>query len=77
MAEIPVIVVVHDSADFDKVKDASAAHGLTGISALPRMKMFKGLIHPDRMASLAKLPGVQSIEKEREVKLPPRGSPVQ
>ena len=75
MTKIPVIVVVHDSADFDQVKEASASHGLTDISALPRMKMFKGLIEAERVDGLAKLKGVHSVEQEREIKLPPRGSP--
>jgi hypothetical protein len=75
MTKIPVILVVHDSADFDQVKEAAASHGLADISALPRMKTFRGLIEAERVAGLAKLPGVHSVEREREIKLPPRGSP--
>jgi hypothetical protein len=44
---------------------------------LPRLRMLKGLIDPTRIDDLAKAAGVRSVEKEREIKLPPRGSPVQ
>jgi hypothetical protein len=77
MAEVPVIVVVKDEADFGKVQAACALRGLKDISALPRLRMLKGLIDPTRIDDLAKAAGVRSVEKEREMKLPPRGSPVQ
>jgi hypothetical protein len=39
--------------------------------------MIKGMIGEERLAELTKVSGVTSVEKEREVKLPPRGSPIQ
>jgi endonuclease V-like protein UPF0215 family len=77
MSEIPVIVVMDKTADFEKVKAACEAKGLTRISALPRLRMLKGVIDEQRVDELTRLPGVGSVEKERQIQLPPRGSPVQ
>jgi hypothetical protein len=77
MSEIPVIVVVDKTADFDKVKAACEAKGLSKISALPRLGMLKGMIEEGHLDPLTRVPGVSSIEKERQIQLPPRGSPVQ
>ena len=46
MADIPVIIVIDDAADFNKVKNACASRGLSKISELPRMRMIKGFIEP-------------------------------
>jgi|AmaraimetFIIA100_FD_contig_91_572638_length_1327_multi_3_in_0_out_0_3 hypothetical protein len=77
MTQIPVIVLVDDGADLQKVTANCARYGLTQVRALPRLGILKGLIEKDRMAELTKAPGVRSVEKEREVKLPPPRSPVQ
>jgi hypothetical protein len=77
MTDIPVLVVVDDDKDLHKVKASCEAHGLTQVRALPRLGMFKGLIDQARLGDLSKIPGVRSVEKEREVKLPPPGSRVQ
>jgi len=47
------------------------------VRALPRLGILKGLIEEDRMAELTKAPGVRSVEKEKEIKLPPPRPPVQ
>jgi len=77
MTDVSVIVVVDDGADFDKVKATCASRGLKDVSALPRMRMLKGTTDAASVAALTKVPGVTSVEREREIKLPPRGSPVQ
>ena len=77
MTEIPVIVLVDDGADLQKVKANCETHGLARVRALPRLGILKGLIEEDRMAELSKVPSVRSVEKEREIKLPPPTSPVQ
>jgi hypothetical protein len=77
MSEIPVIVLVDDGADLQKVKANCEAHGLVQVRALPRLRILKGLIEEDRIAELTKRPGVRSVEKEREIRLPPPRSPVQ
>ena len=77
MTEIPVIVLVDGSADLQKIKANCERYGLTQVRALPRLGILKGLIEEGRMAELTKAPGVRSVEREREIKLPPPRSPVQ
>jgi len=77
MTEIPVIVLVEGGADLQKIKANCERYGLTQVRALPRLGILKGLIEEDRMAELTKAPGVRSVEKEKEIKLPPPRSPVQ
>ena len=77
MTEIPVIVLVDGGADLQKIKANCERYGLTQVRALPRLGILKGLIEEGRMAELTKAPGVLSVEKEREIKLPPPRSPVQ
>jgi len=75
--EIPVIVVVDQTANFQEVQAACTEHGLTEVSSIARLGMLHGLIDPVRITELKGVPGVTSIEREREIQLPPRDSPVQ
>jgi hypothetical protein len=77
MAEISVLIVTDKETDLDGIKTASESHGLTNISALPRLGILRGFIDAARMAALEKIPGVRSVEKEGEINLPPRDAPVQ
>src|SRR6516165_3411185 len=63
MTEIPVIVLVDDGADLQKVKANCQRYGLTQVGALPRLGILKGLIEEDRMAELTKVPSVRSVER--------------
>jgi len=77
MSSVPVIVVLDEATDFNRVKNALASHGLEKISALPHLRMLKGFVEQKSIPELMKIRGVQSVEKEREIKLPPPDSPVQ
>src|SRR5262245_18605714 len=77
MAEIPVIVLLDDRDDLQKVKANCEMRGRREVRALPRLGILKGLVDEGRVADLAKVPSVRSVEQEREIKLPPPGSPVQ
>ena len=77
MTKIPVIVVLEEDKDLLKVKAKCEAHGLTNVHALARLGMLKGLIDQKQVEALTKIAGVRSVEKEREIKLPPPESPVQ
>ena len=77
MADIPVIIVVDDANDLQKIKAKCETHGLRQARTLARLGMLKGLVDQKRVDELTKIPGVRSVEKEREIKLPPPGSPVQ
>jgi hypothetical protein len=77
MDEIPVIVTLDATTNAERVKAVCESHGLTQVHVLPRLGLLKGLIDQNRVADLKKISGVRSVEKEREIKLPPPGSPVQ
>jgi hypothetical protein len=77
MAKLPVIIAVEDPKDLSRVRDKLESHGLTQVSTLQTLGILKGLAHPDSIAAMAKVDGVRSVEKEREIKLPPPGSRVQ
>lgn len=66
MSEIPVIIVIDEKADLAAVLDACRAVGLKQISPVPRFRVLHGVIDADRKERLTKVPGVQSIEIERE-----------
>ena len=59
MTEIPVIVLVDNGADLQKVKANGETRGLAQVRALPRLGILKGLIEEDRMAELTKVPNVR------------------
>jgi hypothetical protein len=77
MNEIPVLVTFDTDANPEQLKALCERHGLTQVRMLPRLGVLKGLLDQKRMAELAKVSGVRSVEKEREIKLPPPGSPIQ
>ena len=75
MAEVPVLLVVEEGADFEKVHAVLRSRGLTRVDALPRFRTLKGFIDEKRVEELARVPGVKSIEKERRIRLNPPGAP--
>jgi hypothetical protein len=77
MAQISVLIVADKDTDLDGIKMASESHGLKNISTLPRLGILRGFIDAGLIAALEKIPGVRSVEKEGEINLPPRDSPVQ
>jgi len=77
MDQIPVIVTLDATTNAERVKALCESHGLTQVHALPRLGLLKGFIDQKRIADLKKVSGVRSVEKEREIQLPPPGSPVQ
>ncbi len=77
MSRTSVIVTLHDPAALAAVQDQAAGLGLEGIEALPNLGMLRGHIPADRIAALQHLPGVQAVEPEGVVQLPPGDSPIQ
>ena len=77
MSEVPVIVLLDEGADLQKAEANCEKHGLREVRALPRLGLLRGLIDENRVPELRKVPSVRSVEREREIKLPPPGSPVQ
>jgi hypothetical protein len=62
---IPVIVVVKEPADLDRVMEASRSLGLIPVPGAKLPRMFKGTITKDKMDALAGIEGVLSVEQER------------
>lgn len=61
----------------DDVLTASSGAGLEDAEPLPAVGVITGRIHPSRVAALQILDGVQAVEVERRVQLPPPDAPVQ
>lgn len=72
-----VIVTVKDPAKLDEIKALSERQGMTNVSALHGLGLLKGVIHPDLFDTISRINGVQSIERERQVKVPDPRSPIQ
>jgi hypothetical protein len=76
MTEISVILVIDDASDSEHVRKAAEAQGLKHSIALPGLRILKGLIEPERINELRTVPGVHSVEQEREIKLRPPKSTI-
>ena len=78
MAEtVPVIVTVAHQDKIDDVSAASKARGMTHVSVLRSLGLIKGLVDAKSIDVIAKIDGVRSVERERQVKVPDPRSPVQ
>jgi hypothetical protein len=71
MAEdVPVIVTVENPDRLDVVVAASKAHGMTNVSVLRSLGLLKGLANAAAIDAIAKIDGVRSVERERQIKVP-------
>jgi hypothetical protein len=77
MAETSVLIVADDDADLAKVKAQLEESGLKGVTIQENLRQLQGKIAKDAVTELEKIEGVRSVEEERKIQLPPRGSPVQ
>jgi hypothetical protein len=73
---VGVVLSVHPD-QMDEVLLASAGAGLEGAEPLAAAGVIAGRIRPDRVASLRSLPGVEAVEVERVLRVPPPTSPLQ
>jgi len=71
------VVVSVAPEQVDDVLAASSGAGLEDAEPLSAIGVITGRIHPSRMAALHHLAGVQAVEVERRVQLPPPDAPVQ
>jgi hypothetical protein len=77
VSQVPIVVVVDDGADFNKVQSSCQMSGLAEIRSLPRFNTFRGLIDEELIDDLTKISGVHSVERERGIQLPPPNSRIQ
>jgi hypothetical protein len=66
MSEIPVVIVIDENADMAVVLDACQAVGLKQVSLVSRFRVLRGVIDADRKQKLREVPGVQSVQIERD-----------
>ena len=64
---VRVVIVVLDTARLEEVKAACEAVGLSQVTALPELHMLHGTIAADRKDAIGHVPGVKSVEEERDV----------
>lgn len=77
MGQSSVLIVVKPETDLSAVKSDLGRRGLAQIQELPSLKMLRGVISDAGISSLRDVAGVASVEREREIQLPPPNSPVQ
>jgi hypothetical protein len=75
--EIPVIVTVDNPDRLDAVSAVCKTHGMTNVSVLRSLGLVKGTVDANTIDALAKINGVRSVERERQIKLPDPRSRIQ
>jgi hypothetical protein len=68
----PVMIVVDSTANLRQVEATCILHGLkqTSVLAAP-LYLVRGVIEPDRIRELIRIPGVRSVERDRYIQFPP------
>ncbi|MBD0270305.1 MAG: ketohydroxyglutarate aldolase [Acetobacteraceae bacterium] len=79
MAEVKVSVSVDDShlERLDEVARAAEAAGMTVHGRQATIGVLTGSIAQDKLDKLRSVPGVEDVETQREVRVPPPDSEVQ
>ncbi len=79
MAEVKVSISVGDShlGRLDEVSQAAEAVGMTVQGREAAIGVLTGSIAADKLARLRAVAGVEHVETQREVRVPPPDSPVQ
>ncbi|MFJ8507874.1 hypothetical protein [Streptomyces avermitilis] len=74
----PVGVILSVDPDrFAEVVEAARGAGLTVTGEQAILGTLSGTIAEDRIPALKAVPGVESVDRDRAVHLPPPGSPIQ
>lgn len=74
----PVAVILAVDPDrFAEVVEAARRAGLTVTGEQPILGTLSGTIAEDRIPALEAVDGVQSVDRDRTVRLPPPDSPIQ
>lgn len=77
MGTASVIVVANEQTDLSEVVREASAVGLTDVQTLSGLPIFSGRIAEERLAELERLENVRSVERDRNITLPPPDSSVQ
>ncbi|MGW3169722.1 hypothetical protein [Streptomyces sp. NPDC001153] len=71
------VILAVDPDRFAEVVEALRGAGLTVTAEQPIVGTLSGTVAEDRIPALAALDGVESVDRERTVRLPPPDSPIQ
>ena len=74
MADVAVIIVAEKDADLNRVRALSEDHGLKQVRMLVSLRTIWGYIDPSNLVALRSVPGIRSVELERQVGLRSSGS---
>lgn len=71
------VVLAVDPDRFAEVVEALGQAGLTVTGEQPILGTLSGTVAEDRIPALAAVDGVESVDRERTIRLPPPDSPIQ
>ncbi|MFE2278121.1 hypothetical protein ACFXAE_12875 [Streptomyces sp. NPDC059454] len=71
------VILAVDPDRFAEVVEASRRAGLTVTGEQPILGTLSGTIPEDRIPALREVAGVEAVDRDRTIRLPPPDSPVQ
>lgn len=71
------VILAVDPDRFAEVVEALRRAGLTVTGEQPVLGMLSGTVAEDRIPALEAVDGVDSVDRERRIRLPPPDSPIQ
>lgn len=71
------VILAVDSDRFAEVTEAARQAGLTVTGEQPTLGTLSGTIAEDRIPALRAVAGVNAVDRDRPVQLPPPDSPIQ
>jgi hypothetical protein len=79
MSKIQVTISIDDAhlEQIDQVADQLKAAGLDVDQTMSTLGIVTGSVDSDKLSALSKVDGVDSVQKEKTINLPPPGSDVQ
>ena len=79
MSKVKVTISIGDAhlEQIDQVVDQLKAKGLDVEQTMATLGIVTGSVDSDKLSALSKVAGVDSVQKEKTVNLPPPGSDVQ
>lgn len=71
------VILAVDSDRFAEVTEAARQAGLTVTGEQPTLGTLSGTIAEDRIPALKAVSGINSVDRDRAIHLPPPDSPIQ
>jgi hypothetical protein len=77
MARWQIQASIEDGADLEQVASAAEQAGLRVQQKLAAVGLLIGEIDEEHIPSVQAVAGVSAVERTREIRIPPPGSPIQ